>query len=101
MRRASRVDVTQPEILKALRDIGASVQPLHTVGSGCPDLLIGWRGLNILLELKDGSLPPSARQLNADQKKWHGSWAGQVCMAGSIEEAVSAIIEAAKSAGAV
>ena len=44
MRRAARVDRNQAEIVVALRAGGASVQPLHAVGKGVPDLLVGWRG---------------------------------------------------------
>jgi hypothetical protein len=31
------------------------------VGRGVPDLLVGWRGTNLLLEVKDGNKPQSAR----------------------------------------
>jgi Holliday junction resolvase len=55
MRRAARVDRNQSEIVTALRSLGCSVQPLHTIGSGCPDLLIGIDGQNLLIEVKDGA----------------------------------------------
>jgi len=67
MRRAARIDANQPAIIAALRSIGATVQPLHAVGGGCPDLLVGLRGRNILMEVKDGARPPSERRLTADQ----------------------------------
>ena len=60
MRRAARIDRNQPEIVEALRKLGASVQPLHTVHDSVPDLLIGYQGRNFLLEVKDGTKPPSA-----------------------------------------
>ena len=62
MRRA-KVDDNQPEIVKALRGIGAFVQSLASVGQGTPDLLVGFRGLWHLREVKDGDKPPSARKL--------------------------------------
>ena len=43
---AARVDANQPEIVKALRGVGATVQHLHKVGQGCPDLMVGWRLLH-------------------------------------------------------
>lgn len=55
MRRAAAVDANQTAIIRALRKAGVSVQPLHTVGQGCPDIIAGFRGVNYLLELKDGS----------------------------------------------
>lgn len=91
MRRAAKVDANQAEIVAALRKIGASVQPLHAVGAGCPDLLVGWRGMTSLLEVKDGSKPPSARKLTEDQVKWHAEWRGQVTVVSTVEEAIQAV----------
>ena len=39
--RAARVDQNHVEIVKALRDHGAFVVSLATVGKGVPDLLVG------------------------------------------------------------
>ena len=87
MRRAAKVDDNQTAIVDALRALGATVQPLHAVGQGCPDLLIGWRGKNILIEVKDGSKSPSRQQLTEDQEQWHRTWCGQVCTINSVENA--------------
>lgn len=75
-RRASKVDANQPEIVKALRLAGATVQPLHMVADGCPDLLVGYMRRTALVEVKDGSKPPSARALTPDQLEWHRDWRG-------------------------
>lgn len=91
MRRAAKVDDNQAEIVAALRKIGASVQPLHAVGQGCPDLLVGWRGITSLLEVKDGKKPPSARKLTPDQEKWHAAWMGQVTVVETVEQAILAV----------
>jgi hypothetical protein len=91
MRRAARVDANQPAIVEALRKVGATVQPLHTVGKGCPDLLVGYAGHNHVLELKDGSKKPSARKLTADELEWHDSWRGRVFVVTDISEALIAI----------
>ena len=91
MRRAARIDDNQVEIVAALRQIGASVQALHSVGSGCPDLAAGYRGANYFLEVKDGSKPPSARSLTDDQKDWHRGWRGQVAVVRTVAEAFAAI----------
>jgi hypothetical protein len=89
--RAAAVDANQPSIVGYLRSIGASVQPLHTVGQGCPDLAVGYRGATYLIEVKDGDKPPSARKLTAPQKSWHGAWRGHVAIANNIEEALEII----------
>ena len=70
MRRAARIDRNQPDIIKALRYAGATVQPTHTLGKGCPDLLVGFRGENFLLEIKDGRKSPSHRKLTNDETTW-------------------------------
>jgi len=91
MRRAAKVDDNQTEIVAALRKIGATVQPLHAVGQGCPDILVGWRGMNTILEIKDGKKPPSARKLTEDQEKWHAAWRGQVTVVETVEQAIEAV----------
>lgn len=91
MRRASKADANQSEIVDALRRAGASVQPLHAVGSGCPDILVGFRGVNLMVEIKDGNKPPSARRLTPDQVVWHDAWRGQVIVVKSVDEALTAI----------
>lgn len=65
-----------------------SVQPLHTVGKGCPDLLCGVRGTNLLIEIKDGQKVPSARKLTPDEAAWHQSWRGQVAIVESVDDAL-------------
>ena len=89
--RAARIDANQPEIVRALRKAGCSVQPLHTVGGGVPDLLVCRGTCLYLLEIKDGAKPPSARQLTPDQKAWHRDWCGPVHVVESIEAALAAV----------
>jgi hypothetical protein len=50
---AKRVDGNQAEVVSELRRRGWAVLHLHTVGKGCPDLLVSKRGLGtFLLEVK-------------------------------------------------
>lgn len=91
MRRAAKVDANQPAIVDALRKAGATVTPLHAVGQGCPDILVGYRGKNYALEIKDGSLPPSERRLTPAQQEWHAAWRGQVLVVRDEGEALAAI----------
>lgn len=89
MRRAAKIDATQPEIVKALRQAGATVQSLAACGDGVPDLLVGYRGVTALIEVKDGSLAPSARRLTEDQLAWHGKWnGGTLAVVGDVEAAL-------------
>lgn len=67
MRRAARVDRNHAEVRDGLRAAGAFVIDTHGL-PGCLDLLVGWRGRFVLVEVKDGSKPASARVLTADEK---------------------------------
>ena len=87
MRLKARVDSNQVEVVKALRKIGAKVQHLHTVGAGCPDLLVGYRRKNYLLEVK-----VKGGQMGLAQIEWAETWPGEVHTVRTPEEAVSAVI---------
>lgn len=76
MRRAAKIDANQTQVVEALRAAGATVQSLAAVGQGVPDLLVGFQGKTLLIEVKNGRKPPSQRQLTEDQLKWHGAWRG-------------------------
>jgi hypothetical protein len=91
MRYAARIDANQTQIVSALRAVGATVQLLSAVGQGCPDLLVGYRGKNILMEIKDGRKPPSERKLTEDQIVWHTSWKGVVFLVTSVHDAIDAL----------
>lgn len=91
MRRAAKIDANQPEIVDALRRAGATVQPIHTVGSGVPDLLVGYRGVNLLMEVKDGDKPESAQKLTPDEAEWHQNWLGQRSIVRSVFEALGVL----------
>ena len=91
-RYAAKVDRNQSEIVDALRKVGATVQPLHTVGKGCPDLLVGFRGRNILLEVKDWKAAKSDRVLTPQQVDWHGGWKGQVAQIETVDAALAVLL---------
>lgn len=93
MRRAARVDGNHVEIVRALRSAGMTVQSLAAVGQGVPDLLIGWRGLNLLAEVKDGDKCASKQALTAAEAEWHATWAGHVVVARDAEEAIAAMLD--------
>jgi hypothetical protein len=92
VRRAAKIDANQPEIVQALRKAGATVQTLAMVGAGCPDLLVGFQGRNLLMEVKDGRLPPSRRRLTTDEQNWCVAWRGQVAIVKSVDDALKLIM---------
>lgn len=86
MRRAAKTDLNQPEIVAALRAVGCSVQILAAVGQGCPDLLVGTYGVNLLIEVKG-----PRGTLTKDQVPWHEGWRGQVAVVRTVDEALALI----------
>ena len=91
MRRTARVDENQGLIVKALRACGATVR-IITQGDGIPDLLVGYRGHTILMEVKDGNKPPSARQLTTAEQIFFDQWTGgKLFIVNSVEEALDVL----------
>lgn len=83
-RRAAKRDTNEPEIIQALLAIGATVQALSETGT--PDLLVGFRGHNFLIEVKTRS-----GKLTDAQKNWHQDWNGQKAIARTSQEALEII----------
>jgi hypothetical protein len=83
-RRAARRDDNEREIIDALRQVGATVQQISV--KGAPDLLVGFRGTNFLLEIKNQN-----GKLTHDEKNWISGWAGRVYIVQTPEEALQAI----------
>ena len=75
MRRASRRDANERRVIDALRACGAYVKQINDEGAF--DLLVFYRGHTLLLEVKDGDKPPSARALTPGEAKFHAEWPGQ------------------------
>ena len=95
-RKHGRTDVNQTDIVAAFRKFGATVKATADMGEGFPDLIVGFRGLNYLMEVKDGSKPPSGRKLTPDQEEFFRDWGGQVMVIKSVDEValfMKAIIE--------
>lgn len=89
MRRAAKVDKNHAEIVDALRKSGWLVLSLAAVGKGCVDILAYHLARDELkmVEVKDGSKPPSKQKLTPDQVYFHSLW--PVTIVRSIEEALA------------
>lgn len=94
VRKAARIDNNQPAIVEALRQIGCTVHPTHMIGSGFPDIIAGYRGVNFLIEIKDGDKPPSKRRLTDDEERFHEDWRGQVATVEDVQGAIDLVVEA-------
>jgi Holliday junction resolvase len=82
-----KVDTNQTQIVKELRRVGMDVQHLHGVHHGCPDILVGYRGRNILLEIKKDE----KAKLTPEQVIWHKTWRGQVAVVSNPQAAIRAV----------
>ena len=88
MRRPNRIDDNQNDIVAALRKAGAYVR-IISQGEGIPDLLVGFKGETMLMEVKDGNKPPSARTLTDAEKKFFDEWrGGLLVVVDSVEDAL-------------
>lgn len=81
MRHDARRDVNEPEIVRALEAVGATVKRLHWC-----DLLVGYRGRNYLIEVKT----PDGR-LTVEQKAIEQEWRGQYTIARTVNDALQTI----------
>ena len=78
-----RADTNQAAIVLELRKLGYSVQHLHTVGGGCPDIVVGHDGRNWLFEIKT-----RGGRLTQDEMIFHEVWRGQVNVIYRVEDAL-------------
>lgn len=69
---AKRVDANQREIVDAFKKMGASVFDASHIGAGFPDLLIGYGGRTVLVEIKSSE---KAKFTDA-QLKFMAEWKG-------------------------
>jgi len=74
-----RTDRNQAEIVSELRkQEGISVFSTHTIGKGFPDIVVGYKGMNFLFEIKDELKTRSQTKLTEAEVKFHNEWNGQV-----------------------
>lgn len=82
-RRLGRRDANEGPIIDALRGMGCSVKQTHDF-----DLVVGLAGYTMLIEVKDPSKSPSARNLTPEQKKFQAEWRGHYAVAYTPEDAI-------------
>ena len=87
MRRAARTDNNQHELVEALKKIGARSYYIKEP----VDLLVGFRGRSIALEVKS-----PGKQMTQAQKEFFDTWPGEAYLCHTIEEAVNAVVNGSK-----
>ena len=75
-RRAAKIDANQPEVVKKFRQLGWSVLHVHQLKNAC-DLFVSKSNTTVAVEVKDGSLAPSARKLTKGELEFKEMWQGE------------------------
>ena len=60
-----------------------------SMGRGFPDLVVGIHGITDLVEVKDGSKPPSGRKLTPDQVTFFDNWLGSVRVVNNVDDVIA------------
>jgi len=84
-RRAARTDKNQEAIVKGLRQMGAEV---WFIKEPC-DLLIRYRDQFFIVEIKDGSKPPSQRKLTPQQVEFFATPCSRQAVCTNLDEAIA------------
>jgi len=87
MRYARTVDTNQTEIVNTLRQLGCSVAVTSAVGKGFPDLVVGYAGRTLLVEVKAGK----HWHYTADQLAFKSTWNGNYFTVQTREDCVALI----------
>lgn len=78
MRRAPRHKDANHAALRTLwRSVGGSWLDITPTNGGEPDALVGFRGQDVLVELKRPDLSASRQRPRQNQLDWHRSWKGR------------------------
>jgi len=84
----ARIDTNHKEIVAALRELGASVVSLASMKHGCPDLLVGYAGETLLMEIKRDA----KAKFTPDQLDFLGKWrGGAISRVDSVDAAIRAL----------
>lgn len=95
--RARRTDANHAEVRDGLRKIGASVYDSSTAGSGFPDLVVGFRGWTLLVEVKNPrhrkvggeAMRKTRERQESFRLRWKG---GPVVQVESLDEAIALLL---------
>lgn len=96
MRRAPKKDANHAVIVAALEAHGVSVIDTSAMGGGFPDLICGFSGVTMLMEIKNPKTAYGRKGLNENQVRWKAEWTGGPY---SVVDGVEAAIRAVNSLG--
>lgn len=91
MRLAAKKDANHDEIVLAFRSLGCGWMDTYQFGSPLLDGLAEINGQTLLIEIKDGSKPPSARKLTEGEAKTFATWRGDKAIIESVDDVISLV----------
>jgi Holliday junction resolvase len=84
----ARIDSNHKEIVAALRQAGATVVSMASLKHGTPDILVGYAGETILMEIKRDA----KAKFTSDQLDFLGKWkGGAISRVDSVDAAIRAL----------
>lgn len=86
MRKRGKIDNNQRDIVIGLRAVGAKVAITSNVGDGFPDLLVKFRSILYLLEVKS-----KGGRLTQDEREFYDDWQDVTMVVYSLDDALKAI----------
>lgn len=87
MRTAAKKDANHNSITDVLNAYGITTHDVHQLKGFC-DVICKRGFVNELVEIKDGSKPPSARKLTPDEISFHEKWGWQVHVIETEDQAI-------------
>lgn len=82
-------DANHREIVAAFKKLGAGVIDLSPLGYGVPDLFIGTRCINYLVEIKNPGTSYGRKGGNPLQVAWANDWPSPVYIVESMEDVLA------------
>jgi hypothetical protein len=85
--RNARKDANHAEIVACFRKLGWSVLDISQL-KNCADIVVARNGITFVIEIKDGTKPPSARKLTDGEQVFKDGWRGHYAIITSIGDAL-------------
>ena len=90
MRRAAKVDANHKEVVAAFRKFGCSVLNISQL-KNCGDLVVAKNHKTCIVEVKDGSKPPSARKLTKGEGDFADAWKGIYAVVEDLSDVIALV----------
>ena len=94
MRVRARKDANHTDIVGTFRACHCSVLDTSQLGNGAPDIVVAVNAeTTLLVEIKDGTKPPSQRKLSKDEIEFKRTWKGDYRIITSVNDVIALLKE--------